>query len=148
MSITLQEVIDALTLTNDHTRYFYDREKDEIVMLLDQTFAVPDPEMKKLARAVKRTPDRFAEVPVLSTGEQYQAMQAFISTMEDEKVRGMFRRQTQGPECFQRFYIMVEGFGYSKAWELFQSLIYEGVAREWCRENGIRVAEDEGSFGS
>ena len=156
MSITLQEVIDALTLTNDHTRYFYDREKDEIVMLLDQTFAVPDPEMKKLARAVKRTPDRFAEIPVLSPGEQYQAMQAFISTMEDEKVRtmedekvrGMFQRQTQGPECFQRFYIMVEGFGYSKAWELFQSLIYEGVAREWCRENRIGVAEDEGSFGS
>jgi DNA-binding LacI/PurR family transcriptional regulator len=68
--------------------------------------------------------------------------------LADEKVRGMFRRQTQGSECFQRFYILVEGFGYSKAWELFQSLIYEGVAREWCRENGILVAEDEGSFGS
>ena len=111
-------------------------------------FECTDPEMKKLAVAVKRTPDRFAEVPVLSPGEQYQAMQAFISTMEDEKVRGMFRRQTQGPECFQRFYIMVEGFGYSKAWELFQSLIYEGVAREWCRENGIRIVEGDGSLSS
>lgn len=147
MSVKLQDVIDALTLTNDHTRYFYDRRKDEIVMLLDQNFSIADPEMKKLAREVKRTPERFAEIPVLSPGEQYQAMQAFISTMEDEKMRGLFLRQTQGPECFQRFYVMVEGFGYSKAWELFQELIYEGVAREWCRENGID-AEDTIKEGS
>ena len=77
MSITLQEVIDALTLTNDHTRYFYDRERDEIVMLLDQTFAVPDPEMKRLAQAVKLTPDRFAEIPVLSPGEQYHYFKTY-----------------------------------------------------------------------
>ena len=64
MSVKLQDVIDALTLTNDHTRYFYDRRKDEIVMLLDQNFSIADPEMKKLAREVKRTPERFAEIPV------------------------------------------------------------------------------------
>ena len=143
MSILLRDVTDALTLTNDHTHYFYDRETDELVMLIDQSFSVPDANMRKLARAVKRTPERFAEIPVLSPGEQYQAMQAFISTMEDEKMRNLFFRQTQGPECFRRFFVMVEGFGYTKAWELFQKLIYEGVAREWCRENGINVEEDK-----
>lgn len=148
MSIKLQDVIDALTLTNDHTRYFYDREKDEIVMLLDQAFSVPDLAMKKLAGDVKRRPERFAEIPVLSPGEQYQAMQAFISTIEDDRMRGLFERQTQGPECFQRFYVLVEGFGYNRAWELFQQLIYEGVAGEWCRENGILTEEDSGPYGS
>ena len=129
----LDDVIEALEMTSDTSKAFYDLVTKKIEWLDD--FGMTRDEYE----AASDTLDEhgFKRLPEQRDINEYRMMRDFA----DEKNSPELRNAISGRGAFRRFKDMVYRMGLDQEWYLFRDRQYRRVALEWCEDNGITLEE-------
>ena len=124
--IKLKEIVDAMEISVDEARWYYDSSKHEVLMAVEYVdeYAplIDDIESKDEMISL---PDRF-EV------DDYKMMRRFAVMHSEELLYTL-----EGKRVFRKFKDKVFDLGVEEAWYAFKDEWYKKVATEWCDRNNI-----------
>jgi hypothetical protein len=68
-------------------------------------------------------------------------MENFVWTLSDGEMRNHLENAIHGKGAFRRFKNSINDYGIQQDWYDFLNDTYKQIARNWCKENGIRYSE-------
>jgi len=150
----LVELAKAFELANEMFRTFYDREKDDLAFVNDETFTLaeflgeadlagfeePEREAVLTVWAIQDNPDRFVVLPANRDQQMGDLMRQFAFN-QDDKACDAILEEIRGRENSGRFDRVIERFALHHEWQDFKDEGWRRVASMWCEENGIAYEE-------
>ncbi len=150
----LVELAKAFELANEMFRAFYDREKDDLAVVNDETFTLAEflgeadlagfeeseREAVLMVWAIQDNPDRFVVLPANRDQQMGDLMRAFAFN-QDDKACDAILEEIRGHENSGRFDRVIERFGLHHEWQDYKDEGWRHVASVWCEENGIPYEE-------
>lgn len=91
----------------------------------------------ELREKVEAQPERYEEVPMLRTEDEYRLMERFAETRADEEDRHQLLRALQGKGAFGRFRDAVSRARQEDDWHRFRDEQLELQLREWLQGLGF-----------
>ena len=131
--INLDIIVEALEMTDDETEFFFDREKNDTVMLSQYS----DDYQQVSDMIDEDEDDRFIRLPSQREINEYGMMEEFVSNVRNDSQRVALEIALSGRGAFRHFKDTVIRFGIEKNWYAFRDKEYLHVAREWCVENDV-----------
>lgn len=131
--INLDIIVEALEMTDNETEFFFDREKNDTVMLSQYS----DDYQQVSDMIDEDEDDRFIRLPSQREINEYGMMEDFVSGVQNDNQRAALEIAISGRGAFRRFKDTVIRFGIEKKWYAFRDREYLRVAREWCEENDV-----------
>ena len=131
--INLDIIVEALEMTDNETEFFFDREKEDTVMLSPYS----DDYSQVSDMIDEDEDDRFIRLPTQREINEYGMMEEFVSGVRNDSQRAALETAISGRGAFRRFKDTVIRFGIEKKWYAFRDKEYLRVAREWCEENDV-----------
>ena len=131
--INLDIIVEALEMTDNETEFFFDREKNDTVMLSQYS----DDYQQVSDMIDEDEDDRFIRLPSQREINEYGMMEEFVSNVRNDSQRAALEIALSGRGAFRRFKDTVIRFGIEKNWYAFRDKEYLRVAREWCEENDV-----------
>lgn len=131
--INLDIIVEALEMTDNETEFFFDREKNDTVMLSQYS----DDYQQVSDMIDEDEDDRFIRLPSQREINEYGMMEEFVSNVRNDSQRAALENAISGRGAFRRFKDTVIRFGIEKNWYIFRDKEYLRVAREWCEENDV-----------
>jgi len=131
--INLDIIVEALEMTDNETDFFFDREKNDTVMLSQYS----DDYQQVSDMIDEDEDDRFIRLPSQREINEYGMMEEFVSNVRNDSQRTALEIALSGRGAFRRFKDTVIRFGIEKNWYAFRDKEYLRVAREWCKENNV-----------
>ena len=131
--INLDIIVEALEMTDNETEFFFDREKNDTVMLSQYS----DDYQQVSDMIDEDEDDRFIRLPSQREINEYGMMEEFVSNVRNDSQRAALEIALSGRGAFRRFKDTVIRFGIEKNWYAFRDKEYLRVAREWCVENDV-----------
>lgn len=130
--VTLSKIIDGLEMVDNTTDCYYNQEKDEIFLSnIGEVENLSEDELDEL----------FAESIILPTQyeiNEYQIMEEFIETIENEEISNNLQRLIQGKGAFRRFKDYCFDVDIIQDWYKFKEEKYKQIAIEWCEQNDLK----------
>ncbi|NIQ58682.1 MAG: hypothetical protein GWN71_44250, partial [Gammaproteobacteria bacterium] len=87
LPVDIDRIADAMEDHSDSFAWYLDLETGELVMLpgigADDPGAWPEGEVERWERLMEEEPDRFEEVPRITSHRGYRWMASFAATVED-----------------------------------------------------------------
>ena len=131
--INLDIIVEALEMTDNETEFFFDREKEDTVMLSPYS-----DDYKQISDTIDEDEDdRFIRLPSQREINEYGMMEEFVSNVRNDSQRAALETAISDRGAFRRFKDTVIRFGIEKKWYAFRDKEYLRVAREWCEENDV-----------
>ena len=127
----LNDVIEALEMTSDTSKAFYDLVTKKIEWLDD--FGMTRDEYEAASDVLDE--HGFKRLPEQRDIDEYGMMRDFA----DEKNSPELRNALSGRGAFRRFKDMVYHLGLDQEWYQFRDQQYRRVALEWCEDAGIEL---------
>lgn len=131
--INLDLIVEALEMTNNETKFFFDREENDTVMLSPYS----DDHSQISDMIDEDDDDRFIPLPNQREINEYGMMEEFVSNVRNDSQRAALEIAISGRGAFRRFKDTIIRLGLEKKWYAFRDKEYLRVAREWCEENKI-----------
>ena len=131
--INLDIIVEALEMTDNETEFFFDREKEDTVMLSPYS-----DDYKQISDSIDEDEDdRFIRLPTQREINEYGMMEEFVGSIRNDSQRAALEIAMSGRGAFRRFKDTVIRFGIEKKWYDFRDKEYLRVAHEWCEENDV-----------
>jgi len=147
--ISLESLVEELTIVRDDLITYLDKRTGEFVTLTDDmmTLADADPESRdrlpewqrevaEVVRAIDET-DRYIAIPDRWEINQLRILDRFAGTLEDDELQAEFRDALHGRGVFRRFRNLIQRHGLEKAWSDFEQAALTRFARDWLETNGL-----------
>jgi len=150
LKIDLDELIDAMTWSNEETRAYLDLRTGAIGIVGYETMsAIEDgdeedlPEWQKpeleLAREVAADDENFVALPRIEPGEQYEIMTDFVRQLGDERARERLADALDRPKPFRRFKDALAELGsVRERWFSFERERHQELASRWLESIGVK----------
>lgn len=130
--VALSKIIEGLEMVDNITDCYYNSEKDEIFLSnIGEVENLSEDELDEL----------FAESIILPTQyeiNEYQMMEDFIETIENEEISNNLQRLIQGKGSFRRFKDYCFDVNIIQDWYKFKEEKYKQIAIEWCEQNDLK----------
>ncbi len=151
--VDIREVAGAIELQVEGNLALVDKIDGEIVHVSDEAIEdVEDEEdfshlqewereERHLAQHILENKTRYAQVPDCSDVDEYQLMESFIDSLQDNQSRNDLSKAIRGKGAFRRFKDQIVTQGVADQWYDYQSVYYRALAIEWCEENDIPYKE-------
>ena len=157
MSVTvkLSDVIDALESASEELSSYLDRRTGELIQLSSEEIQAaeddaliseyPDWQRDSIlkAREVLGASEDFIELPGEFDINEYQIMEEFCLTLNDQRAGNELLRLIKGSGAFRRFKNAIHEIGVEKAWYEFRGETLEQLAIEWLEENQISYSRND-----
>jgi len=153
MPVKLSDIVDALEMQFDESGTYLDKETGEVITISFQVIGMaeegesPDtlpgwqqPEFKT-AQSIDTTPDRFLALPSKFDVHEWQIMEEFASSVEDEALRDELLSAIHGRGAFRYFKDLIHRRGVKDDWYKFRAEALREIAVEWLEENGLTYSE-------
>lgn len=136
MKVKLSDIIDAITMADQYSEYFLDKETGSIEWVSDM--AMIETEQQEVYDRLDE--HGFYRLPTQYEIRDYDIMEEFADTLT-----GAARKKLANAICgcgaFRRFKDTVHQMGIAEQWYAFQDEAYRRKAVEWCEENGIEYED-------
>lgn len=153
--IKLKDLVDAMDMQFDASTTYYDRETGEITFVTDEEMGAAEddeplddyPEWEEEAIEVARkiaadTENRFVAIPSQYDIHEYQIMEDFCHSVEDEEMSNRLLGAIKGKGAFRYFKDMIHEHGIADEWYAFRDEAFEEIAKDWCKSNGIPYIDE------
>lgn len=123
MTIKLEQVIEAIEMSDDFFTSFWDTktgETDEV-----------------LAAEIENDPKRFLRFPTKYEIHEYRIMEDFIEQLSPGKVQSDLSYSILGKGAFRRFKESIRYHGLEQQWYDCLEKAYRDIAVRWCTEEGL-----------
>ena len=150
--VKLMDVVDSMGTDFDTTHTYYDRENDEIVVVMedvrfDDDVDLDDPnlsepswmvDMGRLARRIDEDDGSvFVPLPTQWEIHEHAIMCDFVDTLPEGNMQERLWNNLHGSGAFRRFKDGVHQYDIADAWYRFRDRRFIAIARDWCQENDI-----------
>lgn len=134
--IKLSQIKDALYEVDMESTCYFNTKTNEILWQWD--FNKENSTYTDLDEFNKVIIDMFS----YDTKNNYDIMQEFIYTINNDKVREQLFNITRGKGAFRRFREITDYNNITDDWYKFQDNKYKEIAEEWCINNEIEFERD------
>lgn len=145
------DLLDALDSQSDQIETFINLKTGEICFIDEEVVNIVEdnrddyPEWQKedvdTVKHYLENPDDYLGLPSQYEINEYQMMEDFSSTLENEKITGQLLITLQGQGAFRRFKDSVKFLGIETEWYKFRDERYRQFITEWCKDNEITMEE-------
>ncbi|MCA1010350.1 UPF0158 family protein [Halobacillus halophilus] len=147
--VNIREVAEEIELQTEDTRVLVDKIGGKVFQVSEEALVdVEDGEdfshllewqreERHLAQHILENETRYIQLPDCSEVNEYQMMEAFINSLEDEQIHNDLLRAIRGKGAFRRFKDQIVTYGVRDQWFEFKDEQYRLLAIEWCEENDI-----------
>ncbi len=142
MRVHLRELLDALDATNDSTVFVFSKKRERVLLFFEGSLA-DDIEDNITLEDALNAPESYIPLPRENEIHEYQIMENFMSSMEDEDAARELRNAMQGKGAFRRFKEKVSLLSLEDRWYNHREEAYEKIAVEWCSNNGIKLIKNK-----
>ena len=125
--INLDIIVEALEMTDNETEFFFDREKNDTVMLSQYS----DDYQQVSDMIDEDEDDRFIRLPSQREINEYSMMEEFVSNVRNESQRAALEVAISGRGAFRRFKDTVIRFGIEKNWYALPKLNEREQPENW-----------------
>lgn len=134
--IKLSEIKDALEDVDMNSRCYFNRKTNEILWSWDDNREY----------STYHEEDEYNNDIIFMfdffTKNDYDIMQDFIGTINDDSLKNELYSATRGKGSFNRFRDIIDSNGVTNDWYMFRDNEYKKIAKEWCINNKIEFEED------
>ena len=139
MTIKLEQVIEAIEMSDDFFTSFWDTKTGETVYLADPLLNGETDEV--LAAEIETDPKRFLRFPTRYEIHGYRIMEDFIEQLSPGKVQSDLSYSIRGKGAFRRFKESIRYHGLEQQWYHYLEKAYRDIAVRWCTEEGLAYSE-------
>ena len=153
--VELTEIIMGMEGKMDESTSYLDRNAGEVVVFTDQEIrAAEDDEaledypewerevIQKAREFVYGTGGEFIALPTQFDIHEYQIMEKFCYSVEDEDISDSLCRAIRGSGAFRRFKDGIHRFGIQDDWYRYRAEAFKKIAIEWCEDNDVQYIDD------
>lgn len=134
--IKLSKIKDALEDIDINSRCYFNKKTNEILWLFD------DNQEYSTYHEVDESAGNIIFMFDFFIKNDYDIIQDFISTIDDDVLKNELYIATRGKGCFKRFRNIVDTNEITNGWYMFRDNEYKKIAKEWCINNKIEYEED------
>ena len=138
MRVYLRDVMDALDAATDSTVFVFSKKRNRVLLFVEGSLADDLEENITLEDALNDL-DRYIPLPREYEIHEYQIMENFVNSLEDEDEAHELLNSMQGKGAFRRFKEKVSLLSLEDRWYNHREEAHEKIAVEWCVKNGIKV---------
>jgi len=131
MQVKLDDVMEAVEMANDESRYYYNKVTGEVAMVM----------LDADSDEIEAHFDQYLSLPSKYDINDYHIMEAFIWQLPDGKQQAQLTRSISGRGAFRYFRDRLADFGMTDQWYRFRDAAYRDIAIEWCQDNQIMVVK-------
>ena len=142
MKVYLREVLDALDAATDSTVFVFSKRRNRVLLFVEGSVADELEKNLTLEDALNDS-DSYIPLPREYEIHEYQIMENFVNSLEDEDEARELLNSMQGKGAFRRFKEKVSLLSLEDRWYNHREEAYEKIAVEWCVKNGIKVIKYE-----
>ncbi len=95
-----------------------------------------------MAMNVLESEEDFISLPSKFEIHEYQIMENFCLSLDDEKLKGKIYGSIKGSGAFRRFKDCIFEYGIEKNWFQYRREALKRIAIDWCEGNGIPYTEE------
>lgn len=142
MKVYLREVLDALDAASDSTVFVVSKRRNRVLLFFEGSLADHLEDNITLEDALN-DPDSYIPLPREYEIHEYQIIENFVNSLEDEDEARELLNSMQGKGAFRRFKEKVSLLSLEDRWYNHREEAYEKIALEWCVKNGVKVIKYE-----
>ncbi len=148
----LKEIIGGMDDQNDELYFYLNKKTGEVVMVSSEEMRAAEDEepiedypkwqqeIIKIAIEIVNTDD-YIELPDRYEIHEYEMMENFCLSIEDNKIRGSLFDAIRGKGAFRRFKDKAYKYDILENYHEFKNLALKEIAIEWCNENNIKYID-------
>jgi len=161
-AVKLIDIAEALDTDLEESGFYLDVVKAEIILIEDRVVEFIEEHLELLAdqnssdatirgfmknetidrdideiRTLASIYDSLLYIEPFDSHEQYELMEEFIDSEEDEKVRSLLRVAIEGRGAFRRFKDSLSSIGQLQEWYDYHENAINHKAIEWCEDRNI-----------
>lgn len=142
MRVYLRDVMDALDAATDSIVFVFSKRRNRVLLFFEGSLADDLEENLTLGDALN-DPESYIPLPREYEIHEYQIMENFVNSLEDEDEARELLNSMQGKGAFRRFKEKVSLLSLEDRWYNHREEAYEKIALEWCVKNGVKVIKYE-----
>lgn len=131
MNLT-EKIYEALEMTSDDSRAFYNVSSGEIVWLNEYIEGY-----EELAEEIDNNFENYIPLPTKYDINEYSMMRDFAKGYPDSEVSSRLCRAVSGRGAFRYFKDSVYDMGIEQEWFAFRDGEYKKIAEAWRKENNL-----------
>lgn len=151
--VSLKEIADRLDCLMDEWHYYLNKKTGEIVEIQTEYLSIAedsedgddfseykDWEQDSIRDAliILENWNDFVELPDKEEVNEYEIMEDFCYSQEDDKLRNKLCNAINGRGAFRRFKDLISQFGMENNWYAYKYEALCKIARDWCEFNNIQ----------
>lgn len=151
MKVKLNDLMDAIDFQSNESRSLFHVKTGEIYFITDEIMYIAENDGHnfsdwqeddiKIAKDYLENEKDYLCLPSQQEAREYQMMEEFALSIEDEKITKQLLICLQGKGAFRRFKNSIILLGIDKAWYAFRDEKYKKFIVKWCEENSLVLEE-------
>jgi hypothetical protein len=148
LPVKLRAVVDQIEMTGDEMTAYIHRKTGDLISLTDEDLSyaeegdnnrlIPDWQQETVDQAKQvLVDDEYIALPDSFEIHEYQIMEHFCYTIEDERVRNILLQTINGKSAFRHFKDKVHAEGINKNWWRFRDSAFRQIAVGFLENQGI-----------
>lgn len=152
--VKLDDLVSEIELQLDDTFTFINTKTGEVITLMREEIGAaedekplekfPDWQRENIEKAISIIEDEdgvYVDFTLRNDYNEYEIIQDFIGTLEDEDIREEMYEATEGRGAFRRFKDGIIEHGVDKHWYKYKESKIKELIIEWCKEYDIEILE-------
>jgi hypothetical protein len=148
--VKLDELVGEIEMDLDDTFTYIDVTTGEVITLTGEEIRAAEDELpldnfpewqrENIERAICILEDeqgKFTDFTLKNDYNEYELIEEFIRTLEDEKINEALNDAIIGKGVFRRFKDKIIEFGIDKQWYTYKENKIKELVIEWCTEHDI-----------
>jgi hypothetical protein len=152
VQVRLQDIPEGMDFQSDEQSSFLNLTTGEVVAITDEELRAAEhdapledfPEWQhdaiRIAKDIVET-DHYLPLPDRFEIHEYQIMERFCLSVDDEDRRDDLCDAIRGRGAFRRFKDRVQAYGRAEDWYRYRDAALREIAMAWCEEHGIPYSE-------
>lgn len=150
--VKLEDLVSAIELEIDDTFTYINTKTGEVITLMREELGAAEdeepiekfPEWQRvnIEKAISIVEDEdgvYVDFTLRNNFNEYEIMEGFIGTLEDEDIRVNLYEAIQGRGAFRRFKDGIIEHGVDKQWYKYKEIKIKELVIEWCKEQDIEI---------
>jgi hypothetical protein len=152
LQVKLQDILEGMDFQSDEQSSFLNLTTGEVVSVTDEELRAAEndapledfPEWQhdaiRIAGEILET-DHYLPLPDRFEIHEYQIMERFCLSIDDEDMREDLCDAIRGRGAFRRFKDRMQLYGMAEEWDQYRDAALREIAMAWCEEHGIPYTE-------
>jgi len=152
--VELSEIIDGMEIQMGEMKPYLDKSTGEVILVTDEDMrtAEDDESLEDYSEwereSIQKVRRMFfgdgvpVQLPTQFDIHEYQIMQRFCGSVEDENVSDSLYDAITGSGAFRRFKDGVYRFGIQDDWYKYRAEAFRKIAIEWCEDNEVEYIDN------